>query len=206
VHVKLRSPGCTHENRLSSVASGAVDRGGNRLGGWGPGRGRAPIGANLPHGALRSGLAIGEVQALLNPHVDSGERGVSPGSPGQWTVVGIAPGGGDRGGGSRPLPAQGGGTRRSFLVAPTPPALRAPPPPLPGAGAVCGDTRGKPCLGHGNLPERTGRALTDCPPDKDHDCFPRRWRAIDRRLTSNTQNRPSSPESSVILMNLHTES
>jgi len=42
-------------------------------------------------GALRSGLAIGEVQARLNPHVGSGERGVSPGSPRQWTVVGIAP-------------------------------------------------------------------------------------------------------------------
>ena len=65
-------------------------------------------------GALRSGLAIGEVQALLNPHVDSGERGVSPGSPGQWTVVGIA-----LGVGARPLPA-GGGTCRSLIVTFTP--------------------------------------------------------------------------------------
>jgi len=39
--------------------------------------------------ALRSGLAIGEVQVLLNSHVGSGGRGVSPGSPGQWTVVTI---------------------------------------------------------------------------------------------------------------------
>ena len=43
-----------------------------------------------PMGALRSGLAIGEVQALVNPCTGSGERGVSPGSPGQGTVVGIA--------------------------------------------------------------------------------------------------------------------
>ena len=54
------------------------------------GGGGDPIGANATMGALRSGLAIGEVQARLNPHVGSGERGVSPGSPGQWTVVGIA--------------------------------------------------------------------------------------------------------------------
>ena len=53
-------------------------------------RGLAPIGANATMGALRSGLAIGEVQARLNPHVGSGERGVSPLSPGQWTVMAIA--------------------------------------------------------------------------------------------------------------------
>ncbi|CVK33105.1 protein of unknown function [Methanoculleus bourgensis] len=35
---------------------------------------QAPIGANLPHGALRSGLAIGEVQALLNPCTGSGDH------------------------------------------------------------------------------------------------------------------------------------
>ena len=36
---------------------------------------------------------------------------------------------------------------------------------LPPAGgrAVCGDTREKPRPGHDNLPERTGRALADCP-------------------------------------------
>ena len=59
-----------------------VDRGGNR-----------PIGANATIGALRFGLAIGEVQALLNPHVGSGECGLSAGSPGQWTVVDITLGG-----------------------------------------------------------------------------------------------------------------
>ena len=42
-------------------------------------------------GAMRSWLAIGEVQTLLNPCTGSDERGVSPGSPGQWTVVDIAP-------------------------------------------------------------------------------------------------------------------
>ena len=42
---------------------------------WSGGRGGArPIGANLPHGAMRSGLAIGEVQTLLNPHTGSGDR------------------------------------------------------------------------------------------------------------------------------------
>ena len=50
-------------------------------------------------GALRSGLAIGEVQARLNPMLVlvivptrlsvSGERGVSPASLILWTVVGI---------------------------------------------------------------------------------------------------------------------
>ena len=50
------------------------------------------------------GLAIGEVQALLNPHVGSGERGVSPLSPGQWTVVGIALGGLGQGRGLAPSP------------------------------------------------------------------------------------------------------
>jgi len=79
------------------------------------GVGETPIGANATMGALRSWLAIGEVQVLLNPCTGSGdlvpthlsvggERGVSPGSPGQWTVVGIASGGGDRGGGSPPSP------------------------------------------------------------------------------------------------------
>ena len=64
-------------------------------------------------GAMRSGLAIGEVQALLNPHVGPGDRPPPTSAwvvnaeypralPGQWTVAGIAPGGGDRGGGSPP--------------------------------------------------------------------------------------------------------
>ena len=54
-------------------------------------------------GALHSGLATGEVQALLDPHVGSddpvpthlsmgGERGLAPGSPILWTVVAITPG------------------------------------------------------------------------------------------------------------------
>ena len=68
-------------------------------------------------GALRSWSAISEVQTLLNPmsvlvivptHLSmGGGRGVSPGSPGQWTVVGI-PWGVGTGEGARPLPAQGG--------------------------------------------------------------------------------------------------
>ena len=67
--------------------------------GVGTGEGASPIGANLPHGALRSGLALGEVQAWLNPmpvlvivptHLSmGGERGVSPASLILWTVVGI---------------------------------------------------------------------------------------------------------------------
>ena len=90
------------------------------------------------------GLAIGEVRALLNPHVGSGERGVSPGSPravdrGGHRLGGWGPG--------RGLAPAGGGTRRTLLIAPTPPGLRPPPPPPRGAGAVCGDTRGKPCPG-----------------------------------------------------------
>ena len=56
-------------------------------------------------GALRSGLAIGEVQALVNPCTGSGERGVSPGSPGQWTVVGITLGGLGQGRGLAPISA-----------------------------------------------------------------------------------------------------
>jgi hypothetical protein len=63
-------------------------------------------------GALRSRLAIGEVQVLLNPvpvlvivptYLSmGGERGVSPASLILWTVVGITLGGGDRGGGEPP--------------------------------------------------------------------------------------------------------
>jgi len=71
-------------------------------------------------------------------------------------------GGGDRGGGASPLPAQGGGTRRSLLVAPTPPGLRPPPPPLSGGGSEW-RYPGKTLSGDDNLPERTGRALVDCP-------------------------------------------
>ena len=44
--------------------------------------GRAPLAQTHHIGALRSGLAIGEAQALLNPHVGSDERGVSPPHPG----------------------------------------------------------------------------------------------------------------------------
>jgi len=69
------------------------------------GPGARPIGTNATIGALRSGLAIGEVQVLLNPHVGSGERGVSPCSPGQWTVVAITAGVG-AGEGASPLPAR----------------------------------------------------------------------------------------------------
>ena len=58
-----------------------VDRGGHRPGGGDRGGGLPPLARTYHMGALRSGLAIGEVQALLNPHVGSGERGVSPGSP-----------------------------------------------------------------------------------------------------------------------------
>jgi hypothetical protein len=67
-------------------------------------------------GALRSRLAIGEVQVLLNPMPVlvivptylsmGGERGVSPASLILWTVVGITLGGGDRGGGSPPQAAE----------------------------------------------------------------------------------------------------
>jgi len=68
-------------------------------------------------GALRSGLAIGEVQALLNPRVGSGVRPHPP-QHGWWTRSiprltraadrgGNRPGGGGRGGGSPPA---GGGT------------------------------------------------------------------------------------------------
>ena len=65
-----------------------------------------------------------------------------PGSGPWWA----SPRGVGTGEGARPRPA-GGGTRRTLLIAPTPPGLRPPPPPPRGAGAVCGDTRGKPCPG-----------------------------------------------------------
>ena len=38
----------------------------------------SPIGVNPTMGALRSGLAIGGVQTLLNPHVSSGDRSHPP--------------------------------------------------------------------------------------------------------------------------------
>ena len=65
-----------------------------------------------------------------------------PGSGPWWA----SPRGVGTGEGACPHPA-GGGTRRTLLIAPTPPGLRPPPPPPRGAGAVCGDTRGKPCPG-----------------------------------------------------------
>ncbi len=86
--------------------------------------------------AMRSWLVIGEVQALLNPMSVLVNAEYPPARPVLWTVVAIVQGVGA--GGACPLPAQGGGTRRSLLVAPTPP-------------------------GPDNLPERTGRALTNCP-------------------------------------------
>ena len=155
-----------------------------------------------PMGAMRSGLAIGEVQALVNPCTGSGERGVSPGSPGQWTVVTITPGVG-AGEGARPhwrerIPwcnvsmrlisdpdcspphpdrgpwwasPRGVGNGRGLAPSPQAAELVDPssqPPPHPasgllprpsGAGAVCGDTRGKTCPGHDNLPRRTGQTF-----------------------------------------------
>ncbi|CDM26154.1 hypothetical protein BN140_3045 [Methanoculleus bourgensis MS2] len=111
-----RPRGCMHERNLLPgqwtvvrIAVGGGDQGGGK-----------PHWRELTTWVhLRSGLAIGEVQVLLNPHVDSGGRGVSPASLILWTVVGITSGGGDREG-ACPLPA-GGGTRRSLLIAPTPP-------------------------------------------------------------------------------------
>src|SRR5690554_6296161 len=91
-----------------------------------------------------------------------GERGVPPGSPGQWTVVAITPGVG-AGEGASPLPA-GGGTRRT----PTPP-------------------------GDDELPERTGRALTDCPPT--------RIKTVFRGGGRLTTDRSIIPETDVCLLN-----
>ena len=70
-------------NRTVPRLTHTVDRGGYRPVGF-------PSLAQTYHmGALRSGLAIGEVQALVNPCTGSGERGVSPASLILWTVVGI---------------------------------------------------------------------------------------------------------------------
>ena len=91
------------------------------------GSGKASIGVNTTMGALRSGLAIGEVQVLLNPmsvlivptHLSvGGERGVSPAH--------------------RAVDREGRPPRHA--AAPT--RLRPPPPPR-GRGR-CGDTREKP--------------------------------------------------------------
>jgi len=46
---KIRRLGPVVGHFISPVSPRAVDRGGNRPGGWGQGRGLAPIGANLPH-------------------------------------------------------------------------------------------------------------------------------------------------------------
>jgi len=139
---------------------------------------------------MRSGLAIGEVQVLLNSHVGSGGRGVSPGSPGQWTVVTITWGWGLVNMQVHCIP---GWIPVSFQTSLSPPSIawntefRCPvleldcSPGSPGqwtvvaitlgVGAVCGDTRGKPHPGPDNLPEQTDRALTG----KDQDRSPRRW-------------------------------
>jgi len=123
-------------------------------------------------GAMRSGLAIGEVQALLNPHVGPGDRPPPTSAwvvnaeypralPGQWTVAGIAPGGGDRGGGSPPP------RRRRYRETPTPPGLRrSSPAHSGGGGGARAYPRGQTLPGHDELLVRTGRALADCPPTR----------------------------------------
>src|SRR5690554_6447486 len=90
------------------------------------------------------------ILVIVPTHAEvGGERGLSPGSPGQWT-----------GEGARPLPA-GGGTAKP----PPRPASGILPRPLRGRGQ-CVAIPGKNLSGHNKLPERTGRALTDCPPTR----------------------------------------
>jgi len=142
-----------------------VDRDGYHTRVGRPGRGSPPIGANLPRGcnAFLAGYRRGS--SSVEPHVGSGERGVSPGSARTVDRCGYRPGGGGS-------------------------VWRYPGKTLPGAWQPPGANRS---------------GSHRMPPDRDQDRFQRWRRAIDRRLTSNTQNRPSSPESSVILMNLHTK-
>ena len=125
--------------------------------------------------------------------------GLFPCLPGQWTVVGIAWGRGT-GEGASPLPAQG-----RPREPPTPPAPSALLPRPRGAGAVRGDSHGKTLPGCGpgtrDLPERIGQGFP-VSPDRDHDRFP--GMVIVLRPTNSTSNRPSSPEWSVTITNLHT--
>ncbi|OPZ59169.1 MAG: hypothetical protein BWY88_00820 [Synergistetes bacterium ADurb.Bin520] len=79
--------------------------------------------------------------------------------PVHWTVVDIATGGGDRGGGSSPPRAKW--YPHVPLRPPTPPTLRAPPPPPPGGEGSQGDTRWEAVPGSGSgagFPGRPGRA------------------------------------------------
>jgi len=66
-HVRKELSKSQRQKRWCDLPPGIASRGRT-------GRGRAPIGANATMGALCPLLAIGEVQALLNPHVGSGDR------------------------------------------------------------------------------------------------------------------------------------
>ena len=162
---KIRRLGPVVGRFITPVSPRAVDRGGNRPGGWGQGRGLGPIGANLPHRctAFRVGYRRG-ASSVEPPCRFWWTRGI----PRLTQAVdrgGHRPGGWGPGRGRAPIGA-GGGTRRSLLVAPTPPGLRPPPPPPQGAGAVRGDSPGQTLSGHDELLVRTGRTLADCPPTR----------------------------------------
>jgi hypothetical protein len=139
------------------------------------------------------------VLVIVPTHLSmGGERGVSPGSPGQGTVVGIASGE-ETGEGARPLPA-GGGTRRTLLVAPTPPGSPALLPRPRGVGAVYGDTREKPCPGMITSRSEQVRLSSRTPRQGSGPFSEEDW-----PQTNNAHNRRLSPELSGILVNLHTE-
>ena len=156
--------------------------------GWGPGRGLAPLARTYPM-----------VQCI--DEVDAGS-GLFDGSPGQWTVVGITPGGGDRGGGSPPPRRR----RNSQNPPHSPPPARPPasfPAPSGGGGSVWrypGKTlsgQRRLCLGERSSPIRANVQYGD---SRGYRLQFRRRTSFSGTIGRSAVNRPSPRETVLILV------